>query len=341
MPAAWASGISAVAGLAGSAISASGQASAAQTAAQEQQQAAQLASQTQLQMYNQTRSDLAPYLQTGTGALSQLASMFGIGGAGGAGGTGPTAGTAQNTLNALQNYPGYQFQLNQGTQALDRSAASRGLLLSGAQLKDTQAFGQGLAQSSALQPYLSQLDTLSGLGENAGAMTGNAATAAGQGIASSQLAGGQAAASGAIGGANALTSGIQGGLNSALLGYGMYQGNNGPEATDFSSPDINPLSVQSTNTLDPSLLQNYAYSDQTLSDRRTKKDIKRIGKTDDGLPIYTFRYKAGGPIQMGVMAQDVEKVKPSAVKTVGGLKTVNYGKISPVKSPLEAIRKAA
>lgn len=61
------------------------------------------------------------------------------------------------------------------------------------------------------------------------------------------------------------------------------------------------------------------------SDRRIKEDIKRIGKTDDGLPIYTFRYKGYPTVHMGVMAQDVEKKNPDAVKEIDGIKAVNYG----------------
>ena len=62
-----------------------------------------------------------------------------------------------------------------------------------------------------------------------------------------------------------------------------------------------------------------------MSDRRVKEDIKRIGKTDDGLPIYTFRYKGDSTVHMGVMAQDVEKKNPDAVKEIDGVKAVNYG----------------
>ncbi len=63
-----------------------------------------------------------------------------------------------------------------------------------------------------------------------------------------------------------------------------------------------------------------------MSDKRTKTDIKKVGKTNDGQQIYSYRYKTGGPIQMGLMAQNVEKVKPDAVETVGGIKMVDYGK---------------
>lgn len=62
-----------------------------------------------------------------------------------------------------------------------------------------------------------------------------------------------------------------------------------------------------------------------LSDKRAKTDIKKIGKTDSGLPVYTYKYKTGGPTQMGVMAQDVEKEIPEAVISLGGVKLVDYG----------------
>lgn len=66
-----------------------------------------------------------------------------------------------------------------------------------------------------------------------------------------------------------------------------------------------------------------------FSDRRVKEDIKRVGKTDEGTPIYTYRYKWGGPRQMGVMAQDVEKTNPAAVKRHPfGIKMVDYSKVA-------------
>ena len=61
-----------------------------------------------------------------------------------------------------------------------------------------------------------------------------------------------------------------------------------------------------------------------LSDRRLKTDIEKVGKTNAGLPIYTYKYKGDNKTQMGVMAQDVEKKTPKAVKEVGGFKAVNY-----------------
>lgn len=65
-----------------------------------------------------------------------------------------------------------------------------------------------------------------------------------------------------------------------------------------------------------------------FSDRRLKTDIKRVGQTNSGLPIYTYRYKWGGPVIMGVMADEVKETIPSAVtQHVSGFDMVNYGAI--------------
>ncbi|WP_376711065.1 tail fiber domain-containing protein [Pseudochrobactrum lubricantis] len=65
-----------------------------------------------------------------------------------------------------------------------------------------------------------------------------------------------------------------------------------------------------------------------FSDEHLKTDVERVGRTDDGTPIYTYRYKDGGPTQMGVMAQDVEKKQPDAVKMhPSGFRMVDYGKV--------------
>lgn len=64
-----------------------------------------------------------------------------------------------------------------------------------------------------------------------------------------------------------------------------------------------------------------------FSDARLKTDIKAIGATESGVPIYQFRYMAGGPMQIGVMAQDLETLMPAAVVEQDGWKTVDYGMI--------------
>jgi hypothetical protein len=61
------------------------------------------------------------------------------------------------------------------------------------------------------------------------------------------------------------------------------------------------------------------------SDERLKEGMKKVGKTEGGLPIYTYRMKGGGPVKMGVLAQDVEKVAPTLVShDRHGMKMVDY-----------------
>jgi hypothetical protein len=69
-----------------------------------------------------------------------------------------------------------------------------------------------------------------------------------------------------------------------------------------------------------------------MSDIRTKENIKAIGCLSNGLPVYEYEYKsewkdeAGHGKFIGVMAQEVEMVKPEAVFTrLDGYKMVNYG----------------
>lgn len=141
----------------------------------------------------------------------------GTGGTTGASAFTPGAGlNGANAFNMLQQYPGYQFQYDQGLQALNRNLAAGGRYTSGAMLKDAQTFGQGQAQSS-VNNYLSMLQYLGSLGENAGATVGNAGVQTGQGVASSIMSGGTAAASGITGAANAFNSGV-GGVNNAIQG---------------------------------------------------------------------------------------------------------------------------
>jgi len=61
------------------------------------------------------------------------------------------------------------------------------------------------------------------------------------------------------------------------------------------------------------------------SDRRLKTDIERVGTLDNGLPVYSYRYKDGGPVQIGLMSDDVRKVHPEAVVVMpNGLDAVFY-----------------
>lgn len=61
------------------------------------------------------------------------------------------------------------------------------------------------------------------------------------------------------------------------------------------------------------------------SDIRLKKDIRRVGALDDGTPVYSYRYKSGGPPMIGVMAHELAKTRPELVHDVGGYLAVSYG----------------
>lgn len=62
-----------------------------------------------------------------------------------------------------------------------------------------------------------------------------------------------------------------------------------------------------------------------FSDERLKEDIHATGeKTEDGIPIKTFRYKGSPMMQVGVIAQEAKKKRPDAVrKGPGGFMMVN------------------
>ena len=64
-----------------------------------------------------------------------------------------------------------------------------------------------------------------------------------------------------------------------------------------------------------------------MSDIRTKENIRKVGSTDGGLPVYIYNYIGSDLTQMGVMAQDVEKVNPDAVTESNGIKAVYYSLI--------------
>lgn len=65
-----------------------------------------------------------------------------------------------------------------------------------------------------------------------------------------------------------------------------------------------------------------------FSDRRLKTDIKKIGEFADGLGRYVWRYVWGGPMHEGVMADEVEALRPWALgPQIAGYATVNYHKL--------------
>ncbi|MGO6980725.1 tail fiber domain-containing protein [Rhizobium leguminosarum] len=75
------------------------------------------------------------------------------------------------------------------------------------------------------------------------------------------------------------------------------------------------------------------------SDRRLKIDIRRLGTSAEGIPVYAFRYIWGGPLFVGTMAQDLLAIRPEAViETASGFYMVDYDNldIAMVSLPADA-----
>ena len=94
-----------------------------------------------------------PYTQATQGAPGMQANALGLGGAAG----------NEAATNAFQAGPGYQFALDQGLQALNRNAASRGMLASGNNSMDITRYAQGLANQE-YGNWLDRLGNFSGMG---------------------------------------------------------------------------------------------------------------------------------------------------------------------------------
>lgn len=249
-------GVSAAAGLAGSAMSASASKSAANTQAQAAEDAAHL----QNDQYQQTQANLKPYMQLGSDSISPLLSAMGYQIAGNANGGFDLVGRDNNnplmqtfsapTADQAAQTPGYQFTLQQGLKATQNSAAARGLATSGAALKGASAYSTGLADSTYNDVYNRALSTfntnyssaannvnrLQGLvsnGQNAAATNGSLGAAAANNIGNSLTSGANASAAGAVGSANAISSGLNSAGSNALT-YGLL--NNNAAGSSGSAP---------------------------------------------------------------------------------------------------------
>lgn len=67
-------------------------------------------------------------------------------------------------------------------------------------------------------------------------------------------------------------------------------------------------------------------TNQMLSDKRLKENVKPVGKTFDGQTIYSYNFKGEPQTEIGLIAQEVQKHHPEAVGLAGGYRTVNYDK---------------
>jgi hypothetical protein len=121
----------------------------------------------------------------------------------------------------LQMDPGYGFRMSEGLKALERSAAARGGLMSGATGKALQRYGQDLGSQEFGAAY-NRLAGLADVGPRAaGVMSGLGQNFAGQ-YGQNLMAGGQAAAQGMLGAGSARASGYMGGANALTGALGQY-----------------------------------------------------------------------------------------------------------------------
>ena len=132
----------------------------------------------------------------------------------------------EEARNRFMTTPGYEFRVEEGVRALDRSAAARGSLGGGGYGRDLERFGQGIA-AAEFENYANRLAGLATTGQSAAAGTAAAGMQSATNIGNALMSGaanqgnflaqaGTARASGYAGIGNA----IGGGLNN----YAYYQG---------------------------------------------------------------------------------------------------------------------
>ncbi|RMF00642.1 MAG: hypothetical protein D6773_11150 [Alphaproteobacteria bacterium] len=110
---------------------------AAKLAAAAQERASKRALRFQKQVYRQNRKDLRPWREVGADAIQQLSADMKAGKF--------DPGQFSFGADQFQESPGYRFRRDETLKALDRTAAARGNLLSGAQIKAGERYAGDLA----------------------------------------------------------------------------------------------------------------------------------------------------------------------------------------------------
>jgi len=135
----------------------------------------------------------------------------------------PSYGSFTQPFDVTQFYnyadPGYAFQLQQGTQGLQNSAAAQSGALSGAALKDLMSYNQqyaGTAYNDAFNRYqtqqgniFSRLSDIAHLGQSAAAGVGNQGTTLAGNAGQQAYNAGSAEGAGIVGAGNAAAQGAQ------------------------------------------------------------------------------------------------------------------------------------
>lgn len=211
----------AVAAVGGSLVSGFMGSNAADSAANAQIAAAQEQARVQKEMFDKQVELQAPFREAGLKGQNQLLDLLGLSGNTGAAGYGSMA--KEFTGQDLYKDPGYAFRLNEGVKALDRSAAARGGLLGGNQLRGVTQFGQDYGSQEYMNAFnrfqteraarLNPLQSLMGAGQTSANTLTSAAGNLGNALGESAINAGNARASGYIGSANAISNAIGQGVN--------------------------------------------------------------------------------------------------------------------------------
>lgn len=211
---------------AGSAYSAYAGAKGAKDAARTQARGYDAATAEQRRQFDAMMEMTAPRRQIEGNALEQLAALTGVRGAAG--------GTGAPDYSSFYNSPDYQFALQQGQQAVERSAAAGGNLRSGNTLAAVNDYAQGRATQNFNQ-YTQRLAGLAGMG--ATDQAANAMLQQGRDVAGNEIGGANARASGVAGAANAWQN--FGGNIATLGGYASQRwGAAPPPYNPRTSPTI-------------------------------------------------------------------------------------------------------
>lgn len=176
-----------------------------------------------------------PFFNAGYAANAALLDLTGVDRSKLGPGEGVTPGSPED-LSAYGKYnyqkdPGYQFRMDEGVKALDRSAASRGILNSGGQLRRLTRYGQDYA-SNEYQNVYNRIAQIAGFGTGSSTQASNTIVNTGQNIGGALINAGEARASGFVASGNAIANSL--GQGARAFGFFANQGGGGNAVNAFN-----------------------------------------------------------------------------------------------------------
>jgi hypothetical protein len=289
------------------------QSRAAGKAAGQQADAAQAGIEEQRRQFEEMQKLLAPYVQAGQPALQAQQAMLGLGG----------AEAQQQAIAGVEQSPLLQALMRQGEEAMLQQASATGGLRGGNMQAALAQFRPQMLQEALDQQY-ARLGGLTALGQQSAAGVGTAGMQTGQAVAGLLQQQGAARAGGALGRAAPFASLLQ--MPAQMYGMGVGMGR-----IPFPSFGGAQAAFSQTGLGSSGFGTGLAYGNQDIgqfvSDRRLKTDITRLSTRSDGLGVYQFRYVWGGPLHIGLMAQEVQPLYPDAVLQRDGYLMVDYGRV--------------